>query len=446
VVAVASRRLFVLLVVLTAVAVPAGALRAACAGRSCADEQAAARVPFCPLPSWIKDDIAAGYREGRSPDVLAVAERSGLSAGPGTPPWPSVADGPDATSVPIVFAGYGVRRGAPVAPGTRLDAIAPTIAEALSFRRPHPDVRSGVEVAGAADGARPRLVVEIALEGIGTREVEADPAAWPELHRLLREGAGTLAGDAGSLPLDPTATLTTIGTGGPPAEHGITGSLLRNDAGRVVRAWGDGSPPSVIATLADDLDAPAPFGRFDQAPRIGLVAPSTADRGLVGGTWYPSADRDDVAILRDPAEDPVGAVERILDRGYGGDAVPDVLGVVLDGANPHADARLGQVVRAASAAAGGAAMIVVAGTGSASASAGGLDETLRTVEDAVPGDARVVSGTVAGGLFLDQRVLADERISGQAVVDALLGADDVRGGPLVRDAFQGFAVSFARYC
>ncbi len=442
----ASRRLFVLLIVLGAVAVPAGALRAACAGRSCAEEQTAARVPFCPLPSWLKDDIAAGYREGRSPDVLAVAERPGLSAGPQEPPWPSIADGSNVTSVPIVFTGFGVRSGADVPPGTRLDAIAPTVAGAIGFRRPHPGVRSGVAVAGVADGRHPALVVEIALEGIGTREVEADAAAWPELRRLLHEGSGTLSGDAGSLPLDPAATLTTIGTGGPPSEHGITGALLRNDAGAVVEAFGRGSPPSVIATLADDLDAPAPLGPFDQAPRIGLVAPSVADRGLVGGTWYPRADRDDVLLLGAGADDPVAAVRTVLARGYGRDDVPDILGVVLDGTSPRADSRLRDVVAAATEAAGGRALFVVAGTGSGSPSGGALSPVLRAVEDAIPGDAPVISGVAAGGLFLDQQVLATERISGQAVVDALLDAEDPRGGPLARDAFQDFAVSFARYC
>jgi hypothetical protein len=439
----ASRRLFVLLLVLGAIAVPAGVLRAACAGRSCSSDEAPARVPFCPLPSWIKDDIAAGYREGRSPDVLAVTERPGWSGRPSEPPWPSVADGPSVTSVPIVFTGFGVVGGARVDEGTRLDAIAPTIAGAIGFQRPHPGVRSGVAVPGVADGDRPTLVVEVALAGVGTRDVEAHPAAWPTLRRLARGGAGTLAGQTGSLPLDPAATLTTIGTGGPPAEHGITGSLIRNDEGDVVQAWGDGAPPSVIATLADDLDAPT--GRLHGVPKIGLVAPSIEDRGLVGGTWYPNGDRDDL-VVGGRAEDPVRAVRSLLARGYGRDATPDILGVVLDGRSPQADARLRAIAASAARAAGGRAMVVVAGTGTASGARGGLETALQQVEDSVPGGPPVVSATVPGGLFLDQGVLAAERMSGQAVVDAFLAADDPNGGPLVRDAFQGFAVSFARYC
>ncbi|MGZ4146513.1 MAG: hypothetical protein ACXVPL_02300 [Actinomycetota bacterium] len=437
----AARRLVVLLVVLGALAVPAGALRAACAGKSCAETAAAPRVPFCPLPDWMKTDIAAGYREDRSPDVLGVPERSGLSNDPSAAPWPSVADGPNAADVPIVFAGAGVDPSAAVPAGTTLDAIAPTIAEAIDLRRPHPDVRSGVAVPGVANGERPTLIVEVALQGIGTADVTDHRSRWSFLLHLRRTGAGTLTGATGSLPLDPTAILTTIGTGGLPDQHGMTGTLIRNDDGRVVTAWGDGSPPSVIATLADDLDEGTA-----NAARVGLIAPSIGDRGLIGGTWYRDAPKDDLAILRDPTADPLPAVRTILGRGYGADAVPDVLGVVLRGRAHDADARLRAVVDAATRAAGGRAMVVVTGTGSTAASSGGVASLLGQVEDAVPGDPDVVSGTVPGGVFLDQQVMADQHVSGEVVVDAMLGAKAPDGSALFRDAFQGFAVSFARYC
>jgi hypothetical protein len=435
--------LLLLLFTLAAVAVPAGALRAACAGRSCPADQTPARVPFCPLPGWVKADVAGGYREDRSPDVLAVTARPGLSAsGPHAAPWPSVADGPSVTRVPIVFWGSGVDPAASVPDGTTLDAIAPTIAEAIGLHREHPDVRSGVAIPGVANGDRPALVLEIALQGVGTRDVDA--SSWPELARLLRSGAGTPDGDTGSLPLDPAATLTTIGTGGLPAQHGITGAEVRGDDGRVVQPWSRAAPPSVIATLADDLDNPK--GPTGTVARIGLVAPATSDLGLIGGTWYPNGDRDDVRVVGDEAPDVIGAVRAVVARGYGADDVPDILGVVLDGRSAGADAQLRRVVATVVRAAGGSTMVVVAGTGSTTGARGGLDAAIAQVEDAVPGDANVVAGVVPGGLFLDQAVMAHERISGQAVVDALLGADAEDGGPLVRDAFQGFAVSFARYC
>jgi hypothetical protein len=437
------RRLFVLLLSLAVIAVPAGALRAACAGRSCAEDAASPRVPFCPLPGWLKGDIASGYYEDRSPDVIAVAERSGLSGGEaGAGQWPSVGDGPSVTNVPIAFWGRGVDPSADVPAGTTLDSIAPTIADAIGLRRPHPDVRSGVAIPGVANGERPRLVVEVALEGVGTRDVRADADAWRSLAGLLRSGAGTASGDTGSLPLDPAATLTTIGTGGLPYQHGVTGALIRADDGRVVAPWSAGAPPSVIATLGDDLDEST-----HNAARIGLVAPVSTDRGLIGGTWYEKADRDDILITAGgEGADVAATVASLLSRGYGRDRVPDLLGVVLRGTARYVDRQLRAVVEETVRATKDATMVVVAGTGTASGARGGAGDAVREIEDDVPGDAPVVSGVVPGGLFLNQRVLAEERISGQTVVDALFDATGRDGLPLVGDAFQGFAVSFARYC
>jgi hypothetical protein len=136
----------------------------------------------------------------------------------------------------------------------------------------------------------------------------------------------------------------------------------------------------------------------------------------------------------------------VLSGGYGSDRVPDLLGVVLNGRPAEVDRELHEIVAEADQAARGAAMVVVAGTGTTTATRGGIEDAVTQVEDDVPGDAPVVSGIAAGGLFLDQRVMAREHISGQTVVDALFGAQATDGDPLFRDAFQGFAVSFARYC
>ena len=250
----------------------------------------------------MRAQIAAGFRDGRSPDVVAVPRMAavvgslspaGGSTGAGL--WPST-DGSADTRVPIVFAGTGVRPGATVPDGTELRQIAPTVAQALGFDRPFPDVRSGRPVAGLARPERPRLVVQVVWKGVGTGDLAADRGAWPALRRLFAGGAGTLDGDVGSLPLDPTAALTTIGTGGTPAEHGIAGTWLRDDRGAVIRAWSAGAPTSVIATLADDLDE-----ALDQRPAIALVATDAADRGIVGRAWYARTDRDPTVIAGRPA-------------------------------------------------------------------------------------------------------------------------------------------------
>lgn len=441
-----GRRLFVLLVGLAALGIPAGVLRAVCAGETCDPAPAPARIPFCPLPAGLKAHLVAGFREGRSPDVLAVTRTFGVSSGAGDGavmvPWPSVSGGPS-TDVPIALWGAGVNGSLPVPNGTGLDQIAPTLSEILGLRRPHPDVRSGAAIEGVANGERPRLVLEIAWKGVGSADLRADREAWPFLRSLIHRGTGTLSGDTGSLPLDPAATLTTIGTGGLPSQHGITGTLLRNDSGGVVGAWGLGSPFSVITTLPDDLDK-----RFGERPLIGLVAPDIADRGIIGGNWYIGHDRDLLLVAR--GTDAVGAAERTLATGFGRDEVPDVLAIVLRGSIGSMDRWTREVVAAATRASGSSVVVAVAGTGGTGPLRNPVgptvSEVVAQVEAGVTGGGNLVAGAVAGGLFLDQDVLAQGGISGDAAVQALLRVTGPNGTPLMADAFQRFAVSFARYC
>jgi hypothetical protein len=314
------------------------------------------------------------------------------------------------------------------------------VSEALGLERAFPEVRSGIALNGVAEGARPRLVLLIAWKGAGSRELEDEPDAWPFLASLLRDGAGSLEAEPGSLPLDPAAVLTTIGTGGLPSQHGITGSSIRNDAGHVVGAFGEGAPVSIIASLADDLE--------DADPRtlVGLVVTEEADRGLVGGGWYPNQDPVD-AVIGDPAAAPL-AVQVHLSTGYGADDVPDVLGVALQGGIGRLDRLTREIVTEARRATDGSVLVVVAGTGTWERSriASSDEAALTAVEDAVPGDAPAVAAVVPGGVFLDQDVLREQQVTGQVAVDALLGVEAPEGERMMADAFQGFAVSFARYC
>ena len=437
-----GRRLLVMLVVLAAIGIPAALLTATCAGRACdASGGEAVRVPFCPLPDAVKEGVVNGFREGRSPDVLAVGDRTPVftDVDGSRMPWPAVAASTD-RRVPIVFAGAGVSGGADVPDGTMLDRIAPTVSEVLGFERDHPEVRSGTAVAGVANGERPRLVLLIALKGVGSSELETHMNDRPFLSSLLEDSAGTMAGDAGSLPLDPAATLTTIGTGGLPSQHGITGSFVRNGQGRVVQAYAPNAPVQIIATLADDLD------HADPSTLVGLVATDERDRGIVGGHWYPGEDPID-AVIGDSATAPL-SVQVHLTSGYGADDVPDVLGVVLDGRIRAMDRWTREIVTEAERATSDSTLVVVAGTGSEEAERLAVPDRglVDAVEDAVPGGAPAVAATVAGGFFLDQAVLREEQVTGQIAVDALLSATAPDGERMLADAFQGFAVSFARYC
>jgi Type I phosphodiesterase / nucleotide pyrophosphatase len=434
-----------MLILLAAIGIPAAVLTATCAGRSCdASGGETVRVPFCPLPAALKDGIANGFREGRSPDVLGVAAGTPVYTDVGglRTPWPATGAAID-SRVPMVFAGAGVTQGGSVPDGATLDRLAPTVSDILGFERDHPEVRSGTSIAGIADGERPRLVLLIAWKGVGSSELEARPGDWPFLSSLLDDGVGTLEGAAGSLPLDPAATLTTIGTGGLPSQHGITGSFVRNEEGEVVPAFVTGDPfedGQIIATLADELDD------ANHSTLVGLVATDERDRGIVGGDWYPGEDPVDT-VIGDSATAPL-SVEVHLATGYGADDAPDVIGVVLDGGVRSMDRWTREIVTEAQQATSDSTLVVVAGTGSAEASrlAVADDELVAAVDDAVLGSEPAVAATVPGGLFLDQAVLRDEQVTGQVAVDALLAVTEPDGERMLADAFQGFAVSFARYC
>ena len=269
-----GRRLAVLVVALALVGAPAIALRAFCVGKSCAQDEAVASapVPFCPLPANLRAQIEAGYRQGRSPDVMAATQGGGLAGDAGVP-WPNDPYSPRLNSVPIVFFGHGVSPGK-LPDGVGVDRIAPTIADLIGFDRSHPEVRSGTALRNAVvAGAGSPLVVEIVWQGVGGVLFSHLGTPWATSFR--RHEAWTMNGTTGSLPVDPAAVLTTIGTGGLPSQHGITGTLVRDAHGVAVRAWSAEAPTSIIATLPDDWDHATA-----QRSRIGLVASDEVDRGL----------------------------------------------------------------------------------------------------------------------------------------------------------------------
>jgi hypothetical protein len=432
IVVVSSRALKLLIVVLIAAA-PAIALRAVCEGRACDEpEEATADAPFCSLPPRIRNLIERGFRDGRAPDILGVTGDVVLTTKDGAR-WPSIS-GP-ATEVPIVFAGAGVDREAAVPTGTRLDAIAPTLAEIMGLRRPHPEVRSGRAIPGVASSGTPRLVLLVALKGVGSNEAEEIES----LQDLLENGAGTPTGDTGSLPADPVAVMTSIGTGGLPYQHGMTAGLIRTDEGRLTTAWGRRSPVSVIAALGDDLDQ-----QLDQKPLIGLVGTEVGDRGLIGGNWYLDVDRDEVVLGSDGAR----GAERVLARGFGRDDATDLLAVALEGPSREMDMDLRRLIALATRRTGRDSLtVVVAGTGSAAPPGVTTDaEVVESIESELSGSAGVIAAPSPGGFFLDQPTLSREQIAQDEILDAMRSIRTTPGEPLFANLFSGFAVSFARFC
>jgi hypothetical protein len=415
-----GRRLTILLLALALIGIPAVVLRIGCVGNSCRSDAAAvaAPTPFCSLPATLRTLITDGTYDGRSPDVIGV--------GGSTPvvtdgvAWPSETATARSGSIALDFVGRGIKSGR-IPAEVSLDQVAPTLEPLLGLHRPHPEVRAGTAVPGVvAQGAHSPLVVLVAEKGIGS--TGARPPLPPP-----PAGVHTAGGTAetGSVPNDPTAVEATIGTGGLPSQHGITGAWIRNENGNVVRAFGRGSPQPVIATLGDDLDR-ATGG----ATKIGLVGTAVGDAGLTGDAWYGTGPVRDRTVSG--GANPADAVRGFLSRGWGADATPDLLAVALDGSQ-HADATavssiLDEVFRAVP-----DATAVVTGTG--------LEQTGKIATVPTPPGSDSVVG---GGVFLDR---SDGATTSAEDVVASLKADKAPdGSPLFADAFASYAVRFGRYC
>ncbi len=442
-----ERRLATLLLVLGLIAVPAAALRAFCVGNSCdAEEERTDPVPFCSLDPGTRDLLTAGFYEGRSPDVLGVTGEQTVTSHVvrylGVA-WPST-ERRDMT-VPVVFLGPAFTGGA-LPDDLTLNQIAPTLEPLMGFERPFPEVRSGRAIRDAVrPGATSPLTVIVVWRGVGMPEIE--DAVEPV--RLLEQvttatsggtGRDVAAGPAqpGSVPLDPAAVAATIGTGGLPSEHGITGAILGTEDGPA-RAFSTRAPGTVIAALGDDLDE-ATGGEA----LVGMVAADPTDRGLIGWNWYGSEDDDTVVVDR---RDPVEQVERLLEQGWGSGDAPDLLGVTLVGEVGAMDAATSRIVRVIQARVPDAAIVVTATGSLAAADAIDDRELTERIERTLRTSEPVIAGAAAGGLFLDAESAAAQAITSQQVADAM--AAQVAGDlstPLFDDTFPSFTVRFGRYC
>ena len=200
-------------------------------------------------------------------------------------------------------------------------------------------------------------------------------------------------------------------------------------------AFGPSAPIPVVATLAEDLDED-----MDQRARVALVATSPLDRGLIGGDWYPDADRDDVVI---DGGSPVRSVARFLTAGYGQDRIPDVIAVSLEGPLGRSVAVTDRIASLV----GPGTIVAVMGTGAASDPAATTGPTV--AEDlvaALGAPASLVEGIAGDGLFLDPAVAARADVGAARAADAVATQTEQDGDLRFADAAPGFSVDLAGYC
>ncbi|HET8527022.1 MAG TPA: alkaline phosphatase family protein, partial [Actinomycetota bacterium] len=157
--------------------------------------------------------------------------------------------------VPIVVWSPGRIEPQDHAESVTLADLAPTTAALIGFdefRAADGRVLPGIP--SVTPPVQPRLVVTFVIDGGGWNVLRRWPDAWPNLRRLMREGATYRNAISGSFPAVTAATHATIGTGAYPRTHGITGHNVRRGGGPV-KAWGEPGniDPSFLLepTLAD---------------------------------------------------------------------------------------------------------------------------------------------------------------------------------------------------
>jgi hypothetical protein len=135
--------------------------------------------------------------------------------------------------------------------------IAPTIAGLIGFDG-FPSDREGraLPVHRLSDPSQPppKVVVTFIIDGGGWNVLDMWPRAWPNLRRLMGDGANFRNAITGSFPAVTACAHATIGTGAFPRMHGITGHNIRTPQG-VRKAYGKAgvADPSdiLVPTLAD---------------------------------------------------------------------------------------------------------------------------------------------------------------------------------------------------
>jgi hypothetical protein len=210
--------------------------------------------------------------------------------------------------IPLVVYGAGVPP-SDSAERVSLADVAPTIAELIGFDDFLELGREGRSLPGVVRPAEaPGVVVTFVIDGGGWNVLHEFPDAWPNLRRLMRDGANFRNALHGSFPAVTASAHATIGTGAFPRTHGITGHNLR-DGRKARKAYGElghANPDDILVPTLADLWSERTGNRAwigelgYQIWHLGMIGRGT---GLVGEL---PPDQRPVAVYWDEGGDPQG--------------------------------------------------------------------------------------------------------------------------------------------
>ena len=182
--------------------------------------------------------------------------------------------------------------------------VAPTLANIMHFDWPD-RIGTSLDEILTGNPARPRLVVEVVMDGGGWNDLRHWPDRWPNLSRLMGEGTTIENAIVGSSPSITPSVHTTLATGAYPRLHEVTGITVRQDDGSLAGAFStearltnaDSTRPDsslAIPTLADLWDV-----ANGNVPLVGMFATGNYPLGMLGyGAAYKGGDKDMLALTQ----------------------------------------------------------------------------------------------------------------------------------------------------
>ena len=210
--------------------------------------------------------------------------------------------------VPLVVAGPGIA-GLDSEERVSLADVAPTIAQLIGFDAFLELGREGRPLPGIARPASPpAVVVTFVIDGGGWNVLQEFPDAWPNLRRLMRDGANFRNAIHGSFPAVTASAHATIGTGAFPRTHGVTGHNIR-DGRKVRKTYGEpgrANPRDLLVPTLADLWSEA----TDRA-WVGEIGYQIWHLGMLGGGGQATPGSGStrvrpVAVYWDETADPQG--------------------------------------------------------------------------------------------------------------------------------------------
>lgn len=227
------------------------------------DARAVQEAAAADLGTEYMELVARAYRAGRSGDLqLLVAPfnsanypQESAALLPRDPRTSHAAVWMYLERIPLVVYGPGIVEPSDSEERVSLADLAPTTAELIGFDE-WPDDREGRPLPGlTTTGVTPKIVFTFVIDGGGWNVLHQWPDAWPNLKRLMREGANYRDAIVGSFPAVTAAAHATIGTGTFPRQHGITGHNIRDDDD-VRKAYGEigrADPSDILVPTLSDL-------------------------------------------------------------------------------------------------------------------------------------------------------------------------------------------------